>query len=263
MFVEIQREYLNPDKMLLPFILCDFGRNPEQGEVHRQKGFPYHHLLWVTKGRGIFNLSGETFLLEEGAGLFCKRDIPHSYKNISGDFKTAWITFLCPEEIFEYYSVSDWASFDETTVLEEAYEELDSLCAGSSNVLSRSAAGYMWITRWLANTYEPSASIEQRVLQFLENHFSEPLTLEYIAKNVHLDKYALCHYYKKQCGISVMEQLKKIRIAKAKQLLRYNHQHRIEKIGIMCGYESPSYFGKVFRSETGITPKEYQEIHRK
>lgn len=263
MFVEIQKEYLNPQKMLLPFILCNLGKNPEQGEINRPTGFPYHHLLWVEKGCGLFTTAEETFVLSEGHGLFCRRDTVHSYRKVEGAFKTAWITFLCMDEILAFYQVPDWISFQTTALLKEAYKELETLCAGNSNVLSRSAQGYTWITRWLTQTYEPFASVESIVLQFLENHFSEPLTLDRVAQSVHMDKYALCHYYKKECGISVMEQLKQIRIAKAKQLLRYDQQHRIEKIGRMCGYDSPSYFGKLFREQTGLSPKEYHARHRR
>ena len=263
MFIEIQHEYLSPDNMRLPFVLCDFGKNSEQEEVIRPNGFPHQHLLWVEKGSGQFTVCGEGFVLSEGQGFFCRRGIPHSYRPLESGFGTAWITFLCTEEILSYYSVPDRLCFDSASdLLREAYEELEALCSGNSNALSRSATGYVWICRWLTQIHEPFATVEATVIQFLESHYSEPLTLEEVAESVHMDKYSLCRYFKKSCGISVMEQLKKIRIAKAKRLLRYNQQSRIERIGSMCGYDNPSYFGKLFREQTGQSPKEYQTKHK-
>ena len=37
----------------------------------------------------------------------------------------------------------------------------------------------------------------------------------------------------------------------------------IDEVGALCGYMNPSYFGKVFREETGQTPREYREKHRR
>ena len=54
-----------------------------------------------------------------------------------------------------------------------------------------------------------------------------------------------------------MEELKQIRIAKAKELLRFGSD-RIEEVGRQCGYESASYFGKQFREVVGCSPGEYR-----
>ena len=54
-----------------------------------------------------------------------------------------------------------------------------------------------------------------------------------------------------------MQALKRIRIQKAKMFLLYS-QAPIEEIGKMCGYDSGSYFTKIFRELEGCSPSEYR-----
>ena len=55
-----------------------------------------------------------------------------------------------------------------------------------------------------------------------------------------------------------MNTLKRIRIEKAKKMLE-NKVILVEQIAALCGFESPSYFIKIFKKETGLTPLEYRK----
>lgn len=47
------------------------------------------------------------------------------------------------------------------------------------------------------------------------------------------------------------------RIEKAKELL---HEHqRVKEVAFAVGFQSQSYFAKMFKKTVGITPREYQE----
>lgn len=263
MFAEIQEAYRRPDMpCALPFVVCTVGQSPTQSPIHRPEGYYFQHVLWVERGQGIFQINGQTRELNAGEGFFCKKNVPHSYERSGATFETRWVTFLGGEGVMNYYHVPDHFFFQASPSLVASTMELENLCLGNSTIISRSAAGYTWLTEWLGAEFAPSATPAALVRQYLENHFSEPLTLEEISAQVHMNRFALCRYYHETQGISVMEQLKRIRVAKAKQFLRYA-SCSIEEVGIMCGYASPSYFGKIFREETGRTPREYREQHRR
>ena len=257
MFVEIRKEYLNKDRLLLPFVICAFGRNQAQNAIKRDEGFVFHHALWIESGKGQVSMGGSTFTLSEGEGFFCAQGVPHSYEGIDGPFNTIWITFLCDDGLMEQLKLEKWFTFKVTPLLKSFVHDFEMLFTGNSTVFNRSAAGYGWLVDWAAELREPLISTAAAVRRFLENRFQDPITLEDVGNHVKMDKYALCRYYKSECGISVMEQLKNIRLAKAKQFLRYSN-YTVSEIGRMCGYESPSYFGKLFREQNGRSPKEYQ-----
>ena len=44
-------------------------------------------------------------------------------------------------------------------------------------------------------------------------------------------------------------------------LLMERPELTLAKAGEMCGYRSPSYFGKVFKEETGMTPQTFKTLH--
>jgi len=164
MFAEIRKDYLNPDQPCpLPFVVCNIGESESQGPISRPKGFHFHHALWVTKGQGVFTFQGKSVELGPGEGLFCKKGIPHGYERSGSSLSTRWITFLGGEGAMDYYRVPDLFLFRATPALVSSTEELDRLCAGSSTVLSRSAAGYLWLTEWLKNEFEPSCNPAQVV----------------------------------------------------------------------------------------------------
>ena len=167
---------------------------------------------------------------------------------------------MCSDSLLEYYSLPAHFRFTTTPLFRSQVNELYTLCMSDSTVLSRSAAGYSLIAEWLTENFEPAPTKETVIRKYLEKNYSRAITLEEISDYVGMSKYALCHYYKKNCGCSVMDQLKKIRIAKAKQLLN-QVPLRAQEVGRMCGFDSTSYFCKLFREETGKTPLEYRKRH--
>lgn len=262
MYIETDKKYIGSDSTSLPFILYTVGYARSQPAVTRPNGYETHQMLWVENGSGIFSAGGESFVLNKGEGFFWRRHVPHSYKKNGECFHTAWFTFMCSDGILDYYSLPDYFKFSVTPLFISQIKELHSFCRSDSTVLSRSAAGYSLFADWLTENFEPALTTEAVVKKYLENNYSRPVTLEETAQHAGMSKYALCHYYKKHCGCSVMDQLKKIRIAKSKQLLS-QMPLRTEEVGRMCGFDNPSYFCKIFREETGRTPLEYRKKHNK
>lgn len=259
MFIETDKKYIGPD-LPLPFVVYTVGHAHLQPATKRPAGYEAAQMLWIEQGSGIFEAGGETFILNQGEGFFCRRGVPHSYRKNGDVFYTAWLAFLCADGILDYYDLPDYFRFKTSPLLLSQAAELHAFCRSDSTVLSRSAAGYSLLSEWLAENFEPALTTETIVKKYLERNYSRPLTLEQIAEHAGMSKYALCHYYKKHCGCSVMEQLNKIRIAKAKQLLN-QLPLRTEEVGRMCGFDNASYFCKLFREKTGRTPLEYRKGH--
>lgn len=261
MFAEINKTYLRADGTCpLPFVVCSIGKSPRQSPIHRPEGFIYNHVIWVTEGEALFQTGGYSRVLSKGEGFFCRKSVPHSYERVEHDFGSAWVTFLGGEGVLDYYGIGDEFFFRTSPLLSTSFAELGRLCEGGSTVISRSVAGYNWLTQWLAQEFEPLIEPVVVIRRYLEAHFAQPITLEEIGEQVNMDRYSLCRYYMGQQGTTVMGHLKQIRIAKAKQFLRHT-SCPIEEVGCMCGYNSASYFGKMFREETGCSPYEYRKRH--
>lgn len=253
MFVEIQRNLTKP----YPIILTAAGSAAAQSAVNRPEGFEFHHILWVTEGEGLFRFGEKTCSVGVGYGVFIHKDCPHAYMKYAERFATSWVTFLGAEHLLEYYGMSDFKVFHLPAFWHESCAQLQNLCEKGSTVATRSAACYSWLIELLEAQESAEISVYARVRSFLENHYQKPLTLDEIAKISGLSKFALCRYYAEERGMSVMRHLKQIRVTKAKQFLKLS-TCSIAEIGEMCGFESASYFGKIFKEETNMTPREYR-----
>lgn len=64
--------------------------------------------------------------------------------------------------------------------------------------------------------------------------------------------------YKKQFGISCMEDLINIRMKKAKDYLAFT-SYPISKIAELCGYDSIEHFSRQFKQRNGMSPLKYRQ----
>ncbi len=106
--------------------------------------------------------------------------------------------------------------------------------------------------------YIPSKNYDlmKRAMLFISENFSSELTLEDVAKHVHLNPAYFSTVFKQSSGSSFKEYLNMVRIEESKRLLA-NTDYSIIDIAVATGFEDQSYFSKVFKKYTGLTPKQY------
>ncbi len=65
----------------------------------------------------------------------------------------------------------------------------------------------------------------------------------------------------REIGVAIPEEITRVRLERAAELLRHAPLP-IERIAAACGFESHRYFDRVFRRETGMTPRAYRLARR-
>lgn len=103
-----------------------------------------------------------------------------------------------------------------------------------------------------------STDLIARLHAYIESHLGEDLSLNRLGEVVFLNASYLSRVYKQLTGTGLTEYITDYRIAKAKQLLR-DPGLKIQEIGSRVGFDSPSYFGQVFKRKTEMTPQEYRD----
>ncbi len=96
------------------------------------------------------------------------------------------------------------------------------------------------------------------VLHYLDEHYTEPISLDRLSEQFYISKYYLSREFKKEYGITVIQYVLTKKITNAKELLRYSNAS-IEEIARICGIDDASYFNKVFRKMEGCTASEYRK----
>ena len=97
-----------------------------------------------------------------------------------------------------------------------------------------------------------------RVMEYIKSNFSRKVTLEDISSYVHLSPSHLSGLFRKETGQTISAYLSFVRIEKSKLLLSTTDTP-IAQIGALCGFEDQSYFTRVFRQQTGLSPKKYRQ----
>jgi len=98
----------------------------------------------------------------------------------------------------------------------------------------------------------------ERILEWLEKHYKEPLRLEQMSKDLHLSTYHLSHLFKECTGSSISDYLTAKRMQQA-VLLLLSSDMAISFIAEEVGMTSSSYFCKIFKDYFGLPPYRYRK----
>ncbi len=99
------------------------------------------------------------------------------------------------------------------------------------------------------------------VKRYIDLHFKEPLTLEQLAEEAHMNKYYLSHAFKREYGVSPINYMISRRIEESKYLLAETDLS-MSQIAQLLGFSSLSYFSQVFRRSQNISPMEFRQSTR-
>lgn len=97
------------------------------------------------------------------------------------------------------------------------------------------------------------------ILSYMHGHMEQTITLGSICKQFGVSQTYLSKMFRIYKGDSFSNYLTDIRIEKAKQIMQQDSESFVKDIAQRCGYSDQFYFSRIFRSVTGICPKEYME----
>ena len=120
------------------------------------------------------------------------------------------------------------------------------------------------LSEYLATSYKQlelkSTKPVREAKDYIDNHFSEKITLESISEVVILNPIYFSVLFKKETGDNFSSYLVKIRTEKAKEMLK-NSNHNISSIAESVGYKDVRYFSRLFTKNVGIKPAIYRKLY--
>lgn len=117
----------------------------------------------------------------------------------------------------------------------------------------------MRICRCVKNRSEDrNESLVEKAKTYIQENYSKEISLEDVSREVNISSYYFSKMFKEEAGENFIEYLTRVRIERAKELMR-KPEMSIKEIGILSGYSDPNYFSRIFKKQTGETPREYRE----
>ena len=100
----------------------------------------------------------------------------------------------------------------------------------------------------------------QKALAIIKESYSEGISLEQLARRLHVTEQYLGKQLKKETGESFTEIVRKQRIDEVKRYL-LDSDLKLTQIAAMTGFTDSKYMSKVFKAEVGMLPNEYRRLN--
>lgn len=91
------------------------------------------------------------------------------------------------------------------------------------------------------------------ILQHIESHFNEELTVSMMSRMANMSKYYFCHSFKEFTGKTFTDYLNTIRINKSELMLKSTNMN-VTEVATACGYNDLSYFSRLYKKYKGVPP---------
>ncbi len=108
-----------------------------------------------------------------------------------------------------------------------------------------------------SDTLPEEGDLSDTLRRWLHDHMTQPFDLGGLADRFGKSPAALCRYFKRHTGSTITGYLNRIRIAEACRRLAATDD-LVSQIGYAVGYNNLTYFNRIFRIQTGMTPKAYR-----
>lgn len=97
-----------------------------------------------------------------------------------------------------------------------------------------------------------------RAKEYIENHYNENLSLNVLAKQIHMNPYYFSSFFKKHGGENFKDYLNKVRIRHAVTMLVSSNRKTYD-IAMKVGFRDARVFAEVFSRYYGVTPSVYRK----
>lgn len=203
--------------------------------VHKTEGGPYHRI----------NINVSPSLLDKNQNEFLMKAAESIAFKINDDYKDVIIKLL--EEGAKVQSINIKSKKD--YLLSLAKSIILFLSLQNSVSLSLASSAYSM------KAVSPEVL---KIIYYINTHYNQPITLKILCDVFFMSKVSLCKKFKDVMNCSIMEYVMRIRLNKAKVLLR-NTTKSIEEVAFECGFSSANYFGLIFKKEIGLSPLNYKK----
>lgn len=262
------------------------------------ENIPWHwhgeiEFVVVTQGTVLISVGMASFVLEKGNGLFINANTLHQMKPIGEEkaYMFSIVThpcilgiekgFLLSSKYVEPYITNDnlkyqllSAEIDWQLIVIAKLQSIYNIFMGKEygyEYILHNLICEVWFTLvqriWSFQTEEPAYKDldESRiylVLQYIHNHYTDTITLADMCQEINVSKSECCRCFKRKLKMTPFEYLMLHRITMAAKMLESTNE-TITEISLNNGFNSNSYFCKLFRSYLDCSPMEYRKSRKK
>jgi YesN/AraC family two-component response regulator len=104
---------------------------------------------------------------------------------------------------------------------------------------------------------QENALVIKKAINYINEHFSENITLGTVADEVFLSHAYFSRLFKSETGMTFSEYVNYVRVEESKKYL-LDLEYNISEVATAVGFSDQSYYTKVFKKREGISPGQYR-----
>lgn len=264
--------YFHMNNEASPLGVETIGCNWLQPGVQRNEGYPHYHWLQTESGCGQLRINEQRFNLPPGCGVLLAPFVPHGYYSLD-NWQVNFLTFhgtlqedirkIVGTEPFFFARDSDSYSFQHAIQAMIALHSTDQTAQRHLSVLC-----YEFLLN-IGNAAEQENVIRhplfvkhlQPIIKYIETNYDQELSAEQLAAEVFVSPQYLARLFQRFLGKSTYRYLTDYRLNKSKELLVNYREKTIQEVSYLVGFRDVSNFIAAFRKNSGMTPKEFRNLH--
>ena len=243
------------------------------GYEHHKSGFIKHLnlkyryvILYVIEGNGYYEVRNKKFNINAGDIFVIFPKEPTTYYSDS-DLKVCWFCFsgIFAKNIIDKLN----ASTDEPIIrqsdpvfwktVEDCLRYTETCADSFSEMMLYS---YLFASISSIKTVSKSGVTKSKkhvttAISFMEDNYASGIGISDVTEHLHIDRTVLYKEFKTETKESPSEFLTKLRISKAKYLIRNNMS--LKEVAFAVGFKNVYYFSTIFKQQEGITPGQYKK----
>ena len=233
----------------------------------------YNKFYFIIGGEGWLKIGDREFYPKPGQLFLMPAGILQSYSIISKDtFRKYWCHFTAKigdVNLFNIINTPYFVEVEDTSKVEMLFKELIKEQENPKLYarLREKALLMEILSYYVANSqieefkFVNSSSMSKlnRVLQYIQDHIAEEITVEQLASMLHFHPGYFTKVFKKYIGLSPSQYVNKVRLDKAKFLLK-NTDLQVTEVAAKTGFCDIYHFSKTFKAYSGFSPTDYRSI---
>ena len=246
--------------------------------MHRHRTYELYHLV---KGQREYFIEDRFFMVNEGDFVLIPRNVFH---RTAGEGGLRYLVHFSEEFLKKFFTEDTVDGLlgekpflfrGESQIRERLQGVLSDMLTEYTgaereqkpqNELKLSGQLYqiLFVMANSSNIYVPHTYSDERItkiIQYINENYNRISDIDQIAEKFFISKYHLCRYFRRNLGVPLMGYLNSVKISQACKMMKAGCGN-MTKIAMECGFNSSSYFCKVFKKERGISPTEYRNRHR-
>ena len=247
----------------------------------------YYEFYFFISGNIHMNIAGETFVPSPGSMMIIPPRTPHFAKLLDGSIPYRRFVFWVTKDFLRSLSnisrdylyltskagkgqsffMHKFSDIEFNTIQGKAFSLIDEIHSerfGKDAKILISVSDFMlsinrmvYESEIVASTSAEPDTLYQSIIQYIEAHIDEDLSLDLLSDKLHVSKFHISHLFTETNGLPLHKYITKKRLAMCKDAILGGHD--ISVVAGIYGFSDYSVFYRAFVKEYGLSPKKFRD----